>query len=135
MTASSRARRGPGLGLGLIAALLGISALNDWAQVVDTAMGSGGEPPLLMVLHVLGGTLGVAAAVATWRRSTRAPALVVLWGAAVTILLLCVPIAVDVDAAAARGIRIAALGVALVALLLAWAVRRLLSREAAPTIG
>ena len=124
-------RRGPGLGLGLIAALIGVSALNDWVQVVATVATGNGEPPLLLALHVLSGALGVAAAVATWRRSRRAPALVLGWGIAVVALLLSIPIAVELDADAVGGIRTAAIGVALVALALAWGVRRLLSRAEA----
>lgn len=128
-------RPGPGLGLGIIAVLVGISALNDWAQVVSTLVTGSGEPPLLLALHVVGGALGVAAAVATWRRSPRAPVLLLLWGAAVTLLLLCVPVAVALDDAAARGIRVSAAAVAIVALALAWGVRRLLARREARRAG
>ena len=121
-------RRGPGIGLGVIAALVGISALNDWAQVLATVTTGSGEPPLLLALHVVSGALGVAAAVATWRRSPRAPMLVLLWGAATVVLLLCVPIAVGLEGAAAMGVRYSAAVVAVFVLAFAWATRRLLAR-------
>ena len=123
-------RRGPGVGLGIIAVLVGVSALNDWAQVILTVARGSGEPALLLVLHVLSGALGVAAAIATWRRARRAPALVLLWGIAVVALLLCVPVAADLQPEASRGIRSAAAGVAIVAAALAWATRWLLARAA-----
>ena len=120
------ARRGPGWALGIIAAIVALSALSDWAQVISTVARGEGEPPLLLVLHVLSGTVAVAAAIASWRRDRRAPALLLAWGLAITVLRLAVPYAVGLDGAAARGIHVSAAGVLAVASLMAWVARRAL---------
>ena len=126
----TRVRRGPGLALGVIAAIIGLSGLNDWAQVVASLARGEGEPPLLIVLHAVSGALAVAAAAATWRRAASAPALVLAWGVAITVLLVAVPAAVGLEADAARGIHLSAAGVLAATLAMAWWVRRALRRDA-----
>lgn len=127
----TRERGGPGLGLGAIAVIVGVSAVNDWAQVIASLARGEGEPPLLIALHVVSGALAVAAAVATWRRQRRAAALVLTWGIAITVLLVAVPRAVGLGAEAARGVYLSAAGVLAACLAMAWWVRRRLPRDTA----
>lgn len=126
----TRARQGPGLALGVVAAILALSALNDWVQVIASLASGQGEPPVLIALHVVSGSAGVAAAAATWRRAARAPALVLAWGVAVTVLLAAVPSAVGLEAEAARGVYVSAAGVLAATAAMAWWVRRELRRNA-----
>lgn len=122
----TRVRRGPGVALGAIAVLIGLSALNDWAQVIASLASGAGEPPVLIVLHAVSGSLGVAAAAAAWRRSPRAAALVLAWGVAITVLLVAVPGAVGLEGDAARSIHLSAAGVLAATVAMAWWVRRLI---------
>jgi hypothetical protein len=126
----TRAQRGPGVALGAIATIIGLSGVNDWVQVVASLATGGGEPPVLIALHVVSGSLAVAAAAATWRRAAHAPALVLAWGVAITVLLVAVPWAVGLEGDAARGIYISAAGVLAAGAAMAWWVRRRLRHDA-----
>lgn len=114
-------RRRVGLIIGVV--LLALLCLNAWTQVFRSLVGWDDNPPLLIALQTLSGTIACAAAVGAWRRRPWAPAAAVLYGLVTGTMIRMLGPILDLEPDARRGLTVSALVVVCLALLLAWAVR------------
>ena len=98
--------------------------LNAWVQVINSIIGRNDDPTALVILQVLVGTAGIAAARGTWSRARWAPIAAVSYGVVTGAMLVSLGPLLDLDAEAVRGIWIGAAAVLLFGLWAGWYLRR-----------
>jgi hypothetical protein len=117
----------------IVATIFALSCLSSWGQVVMGALGRGGEPRPLLLLHLLAGGAAYAASVGTMRRRPWAWVAALTWGIVISALILLVGPLVGLDAEERRGLWFGASSTAMIGGGLALYLRSVIRpRETAP---
>lgn len=111
----------------VVAGIFVLLAANALAQVALVPFGQVSDPPSLTMLQLLIGVVALAAAWGSWTGARWSPAAAALYGVATGGMLASLPWLLGLPAAARGGILAGAVGVLLVALALAWYLRRTLA--------
>ena len=106
--------------------------LNAWVQVINAIIGGSDDPRALVILQILVGTAGIAAAWGTWRGARWAPAAAVSYGVLTAAMLASLGPLLDLAAEEMRGIWAGAAAVLLFGLWAGWYLRRSTGRSSAP---
>lgn len=114
----------------VVAVLFLLLAINAIAQVALVPLGRSGDPLPLTMLQLLIGVVALAAAWGSWTGARWSPAAAALYGVVTGGMLASLPWLLHMPAEARGGIAAGAASVLLVALALAWYLRRtLVARE------
>ena len=108
----------------MLAAILALLSLNALAQVALVALGGSHDPATLVVLQLLVGASGAAAAWGTWRSAHWAGAAAVAFGVIAGGMLASLGPILDLPADARGPLQMAAVGMALFGAGTAWYLRR-----------
>jgi hypothetical protein len=116
--------------LGLVlAAIFGVLALIDWAQVLLALLGISDLPSALTALHFGTGAAAAATCWGSWRRTRWTPIAAIAYGVLTAALLLTLPALLHLPSEARTGIRGGAVAVVVFALLSAAYFRAHAARE------
>ena len=113
----------------VLVVLFTLLGLNAWAQVIDAIIG-GGDPTALVILQVLVGAAGIAAAWGTWNEARWAPVAAMSYGVVTAAMLVSLGPLLDLAVEEVRGIWMGAGAVLLFGLWAGWYLRRSLRRSA-----
>lgn len=108
----------------VLAVVFTLLGLNAWAQVFNAVIGDGGDPAALVVLQIIVGASGLAAAWGSWRGSRWAPAAAVTYGVVTAAMLASLGPLLELAPEEVRGIWIGAASILLASVAAGWYLRR-----------
>lgn len=116
----------------VVAVVFVLLAANALAQVALVPFGGVGDPPSLTALQLLIGIVALAAAWGSWTGARWSPAAAALYGVVTGGMIASLPWLLGLPAEARGGTTAGAAAVLLVALALAWYLRRTLAARGMP---
>jgi hypothetical protein len=113
-----------GVGTVIISSAFVLLAANALVQGIGALVGWRDDPALLITFQLASGASALAAAVGTWRGARWAPYLATAYGAITAVMIASLGPLLALDDAERAGLPAGAAAVLLVALCLAWGIRR-----------